>query len=51
MELKVQFFGRVYAVCFGYKTAWFEQLHFLSVIREWHAPDKAVSHAEMVFHS
>lgn len=50
MEIKIQIFGRVYSVCIGYKTAWFEQKYFISVVREWFH-DMKVSHAEIVFHS
>lgn len=51
MECKIYIFGRVYSLCFGYKTPWFEQIYFFSVIREWHDEDKMVSWAELVFHS
>lgn len=34
MEIKIQFFGRVYSLCIGYKTKWFGQLSFITITEE-----------------
>ena len=36
MEIKLQFFGRVFSICIGHKTEWFEQLAFISIIEEFY---------------
>ena len=48
MELKLQIFGCIYSVCFGYKTAWFGSLSFFTITREWHGDDQQVCDADCI---
>ena len=48
MELKLLIFGKVYSICIGYKTPWFGQIYFITVIREWYDGIE-VSDAKMIF--
>lgn len=49
MEIKLQIFGSIYSICFGYKTAWFESDYLITVTREWYDESKQVCHAEMLY--
>lgn len=51
MEIKVQVFGAVYKLCVGYKTQWFCQLSYFSIIREWYDKNKQVEFASLIWRS
>lgn len=51
MEIKIQIAGRVYSISLGYKTAWFENMSFLTIIEECHDEKRAVINARMIFRS
>ena len=48
MEIKIQIFGRVFSLCFGHKTEWFEQMPFFIIAEEWYE-DKEVVYAQMIW--
>ncbi len=51
MEIKFQIFGRVFSLCIGHKTQWFEQLPLIMLVEEWYDENKNVTYAKsyMVF--
>jgi hypothetical protein len=49
MEIKIQMFGKVYAILFGRSTAWYDSVYRFQVIREWYDSDRTVEYAELVF--
>ena len=51
MEIKFQVFGKIYSVCFGYKTEWFGQLSFITITREFYGADHSVEYAVMIWRS
>ncbi len=36
MEILIQIRGRVYSLCFGRKTKWFESLDWFNLIENWY---------------
>lgn len=51
MEIKIQFFGRVYALCVGYKTKWFGQMSFITLTEEVMDEKGEVGFAYSIFRS
>jgi len=49
MEIKIQMFGRVFSLIFGYKTLWFEQITFFSIIEEWFNENLEVCWASHIY--
>lgn len=49
MEIKIQIKGVVYSLCFGHKTKWFGQLHFITLTKEYYGDDMCVGFAESIF--
>jgi len=50
MELKIEIRGNVYSICIGYKTQWFAQINFITIVQEWY-DHKEVTYADMLWHS
>lgn len=48
MEIKIQIFGRVFSICIGRKTDWFEQVDFLTITEEFYH-QKEVYFAAFIF--
>jgi len=48
MEIKIQIYGRVFSLCFGYKTKWFEQIYFLTLEELYH-DKRQVVYAKMLW--
>jgi len=48
-EVKFQTDNKVFSICKGYKTAWFEQTPFISIVEEFYDGMK-VCHANMIYH-
>ena len=48
MQIKIQIRGRVFAICIGHKTLWFEQMPFISVAEEWYE-NREVVYAKMIW--
>ncbi len=48
MEIRIQWRGRVYSICIGYQTKWFDNMSFLTVIEE-EFEDLAVVYAKLLF--
>lgn len=42
MEIKLQIRGRVFTVCIGHETLWFEQMKWFSVCEEWYENKEVV---------
>jgi hypothetical protein len=36
MEIKIQLKSCVLSICIGYKTKWFDQISFLTIIKEYY---------------
>lgn len=36
MEIKIQIRDRVFSICFGHKTKWFEQIYWFCIVEEWY---------------
>jgi len=52
MELKLQIRGKIFSLCIGYKTAWFTQKWFITIIQEWYYGNNLdPEYAEIMFHS
>jgi hypothetical protein len=49
MGIKFQIFGRVFNICIGHRTDWFEQISLITVVEEFYAEDKTVEYAVMVW--
>lgn len=49
MELKWEINGRVFSICIGHKTVWFEQIPYLMLVEEWYGEDRCVEHAEVIY--
>ncbi len=43
------FKGNVYSLCLGFKTDWFEQIDFITFIREDYNDNQVCHHATMLF--
>ena len=50
MEIKIQFKKKVFSLCFGYKTLWFEQMHFFTITEEFYDKCKTVYYATFINH-
>ena len=48
IEIKFQWFSRVFSLCIGRKTDWFEQLDFVTFIEEFYY-NREVQHATFIF--
>jgi len=48
MEIKIQFFGKVFSLCIGHKTKWFEQSYFL-MLEELYYDMQQVTYAKMIW--
>ena len=48
MEIRIQFFGRVFSLCIGHQTDWFEQIPFFMLAEEWRE-NKQVVYAKMIW--
>jgi len=48
MIIKIQIFGRIFSICMGYKTDWFEQMDFFTICEEWYEK-REVIHADLLF--
>ncbi len=35
MEIKIQLNGRVFSICFGKNTKWFQSVYWFSLTEEW----------------
>lgn len=51
MEIKISFHEKVYDICIGYKTRWFEQPSFLTVTKEFYDDNQRLVYGLMVFSS
>ena len=49
MEIKIQFRGKIYSLCFGYHTEWFEQIWGFSIVEEYFE-NREVVHADFINH-
>ena len=49
MEIKFQIHGRVFSVCIGHKTDWFEQMPFFTITEEFHGEKKEVVYANYIW--
>jgi len=49
MEIKLQIRDRVFSVCIGHKTEWFEQLPFFTITEEFHDEKKQVIYANYIW--
>ena len=48
MEIKIQIYGRIFSLCIGHETKWFEQVDLLTLIEEYYEKMKVV-HADMIW--
>lgn len=48
MEIKIQLFGKVYSICIGHKTKWFESSYFITIIEEFYNDNHEVEYAKMI---
>ena len=51
MEITIQIGKRIFALSFGYKTAWFESVCFIWLEELWFSDAKTVDFARTIFHS
>ena len=48
MEIKIQIKGRVFSICIGHKTIWFEQVPFITIAEEFYNERREVFYANLV---
>ena len=52
MEIRIELFDREYSLCFGYKTGWFVQDSFFTLIRSYRdGDDRRITFAELIYRS
>lgn len=49
MEIRIQIRGRVFSICFGHETRWFEQTYLISIAQEWYDENKQVYYGKMLW--
>jgi hypothetical protein len=49
MEIKIQIKRRIFSICFGHKTYWFEQIPFVTITEEFYNNAKEVCYANLIF--
>jgi hypothetical protein len=47
MEIKIQIRGRVFSICLGHKTEWFEQVWIFCIVEEWYH-NREVTYAKVI---
>jgi len=47
MEIKIQIRGRVFSICLGHKTEWFENKYWFTLCEEWY-DKREVVYAKML---
>jgi len=50
MEIKINTKYGALSICIGHKTAWFDQIYFICVIKEYYE-GREVVYGDMVWHS
>lgn len=48
MEIKIQIKGRIFSICIGHKTEWFEQVCIFAIVEEWYV-NREVYYADLLF--
>ncbi len=48
MEIRIQIGGRVFSICFGRKTKWFQSIWWFCIQEEWYDNHYEVVYAKIV---